>query len=134
METKMFARDVNEIEALFFFVRSFGMRHGVQENVIMSMCLAVEEIFTNILKFNPFGHGFIGLNASMQALQFKIIVTDPDAPRFNPTVRSPIPMTSDLSEKPIGGLGIYLASRSVDMMSYDYHGKKSRITLIKNIR
>lgn len=130
----MFARDLNEIEALFSFIRSFGMRHAVQEDLIRSMCLSVEEIFTNILKYNPFGRGLIELDVAIQARRFKVVVTDPDTPYFDPTAQRPLPMPCGLTEQPIGGLGIYLASHSVDKMSYDYHGKEGRVTLIKNLR
>jgi anti-sigma regulatory factor (Ser/Thr protein kinase) len=133
MEERTLARNLTELEALFDFIQSFAPRHRVADRVIASMSLAAEELFTNILRYNSSGRRPIVVGALVEGGQFKIVITDPDAPDFDPTAYRPPDMQGTLQDRFVGGLGLHLVQQIVDDLAYEYHDRQSRITLIKNM-
>ncbi len=133
MEERTLARNLTELEALFDFIQSFAPRHRVPDRVIASMSLAAEELFTNILSHNPSGRRPIVVGVLVEGGQFKIVITDPDAPDFDPTAYRPPDMQGTLQDRIVGGLGLHLVQQIVDDLVYEYRDRQSRITLIKNM-
>jgi len=85
--------------------------------------LAVDEIATNIIVY-----GYKGGDADQTILvqatiddQALTVTLEDTAPQFDPTQQA-LPDTDDLNQplenRPIGGLGVYLAVRGVDQFQY----------------
>ncbi|MEB3311675.1 MAG: ATP-binding protein [Snowella sp.] len=99
--------------------------------------LAVDELTTNIIIYgyqNTRQQGVIKLQSELDETALKVIIED-TAPPFNPKENLP-PATQvldkPLEERPIGGLGIYLAIEGVDDFSYERVDDHNRTVLVIN--
>ncbi len=99
--------------------------------------LAVDELTTNIIIYgyqNNQQKGVIKLQSQLEGGRLKIIIED-SAPSFNPKDNLLIATQSldqPLEERPIGGLGIYLALDGVDDFVYERDNDLNRMTLVVN--
>lgn len=95
--------------------------------------LAVDEIVTNIVIHGYQEHGLSGTIAIDWQLTGDREVTvgiEDTAPAFDPTVYpEPEHVTAPLDERPEGGLGIMLARRGVDEMTYEHKPGRNRVEL-----
>lgn len=87
------------------------------------LALAVDEIATNIVVH---GHdeagrtGDIQLHAKVSSGMVEIMIEDQGIP-FNPLAQTaPTDLDAPLSDRGIGGLGIFLAKKNVDDFRYNY--------------
>jgi serine/threonine-protein kinase RsbW len=98
---------------------------------ILDMQLAVEEALSNTIL-----HGYCGaegevtlsIHGTPEIMQVRI---EDCAPPFDPLSISEPDQGSDLEDRQIGGLGIYLMRQVVDEILYEYTGSKNILTLIK---
>ena len=107
------------------------------ESLAYNLCLAVDEVVTNIILY---GYGQAGQNevvdiyAEMDENQLKVTVQD-DSPAYDLTQQE-LPGEEDLKkpleERPIGGLGLFLAVGNVDEFKYEYvNGRNRNIFIVK---
>lgn len=99
----------------------------------MQMELAAEEIFINIASYAyaP-GHGRVSVRAEAggEPKRFTVTFTDGGRP-YDPLKAAQPDVTLPGSERPIGGLGIFITLKSVDDAAYEYRGGKNILTLRK---
>lgn len=97
--------------------------------------LAVDELTTNIIIYgyqNTNQQGVIKLASEIGETAIKVIIED-TAPPFNPKENLPSAtqvLDKPLEERPIGGLGIYLAIEGVDEFSYERIDDHNRMVLV----
>ena len=128
-----FARSLASLEGIFAFIRDLLDEHGVGADDRYAVCLAVEELFTNMVKYNSEGNGPIGLEVTCAGGRVTCRLSDPDSDRFDVTA-APDADTSLPAERRVpGGLGIHLVRRLVDSIDYDYSGRCSRITFRRTL-
>ena len=48
---KKFKRDLNSLDGIFKFINEFSAKTGVDESVVFTINLVVEELFTNMVKY-----------------------------------------------------------------------------------
>lgn len=91
--------------------------------------LAVDEIATNIIQHGYAEADLIGkitCSAELTDSYLKIVLEDWGL-TYNSTEYTPVNnLQQSLLERPIGGLGIYLASESVDDLQYQRVGDRNR--------
>src|SRR5205085_1452727 len=91
--------------------------------------LAVEEVVTNIMNHGYEKSGLKGaIDLSLEIDPKSVTVTVEDtAPPFDPTqVKPPENLNQPLEERSVGGLGIFLALRSVDKFYYERLGNRNK--------
>lgn len=98
----------------------------------MEIKLAVEEVVTNIILYAyPDEKGQdIGIDLSYEKRRLTIILTDHGI-AFNPLEKEEPDLTLSLDERPIGGLGIYLAKQLMTTVRYNRSAGKNILTMIK---
>ena len=101
----------------------------------MAICVAIEEVFVNIARYAyPNGEGdmslHIGFDTQSRNVTFRI--ADKGIP-FNPLDRSDPDITLSAEEREIGGLGIFIAKKTMDSISYSYENGENVLTMIKKI-
>lgn len=89
--------------------------------------LAVEELFTNVLKHNPSGQGPIEIEVDLTPRQLLITFTDFDSPPFDPTTVPPTDTHAPLNARKPGGLGLHILSHLVDRIDSEHQGRTNRI-------
>ena len=104
---------------------------GFSPEAVLDTQLAVEEAITNVIV-----HGYqqkgneIRIACQVIDGAIEIRITD-SAPPFNPLSLPTPDLASDVNERRIGGLGIYLIRRVMDGAEYAYEGGKNIFTLTK---
>jgi len=123
-----FPATLDSLGAIAEFVMGIAGSAGLEKRASHHLRLAVDEIATNIIVhgYDEAGlQGTLELRADIDDRTLTITIED-DGAAFDPT-QAPVP-DIDLppEQRPIGGLGVYLAMRSVDEFLYKRVGDRNR--------
>ncbi|HZD43724.1 MAG TPA: ATP-binding protein [Methanomicrobiales archaeon] len=104
---------------------------GFSDEAILDLQLAVEEAFANTIVHGyrgKAGEVTIAIHATEEAVEVTI---EDNAPPFNPLSIPEPDRGSDLGDRRIGGLGIYLIRQVVDAVDHSYVDGKNILRLVK---
>lgn len=132
-EQRDFARSIDSLEEIFAFVRPALVERGVGEADTYAIVMTIEELFTNMVKYNAAGSGRIGLEIECGSDAVTCRLTDPDSDRFDVTRAPDVDIHQPVEQRRPGGLGIHLVRRMVDALDYDYAGRRSRISFRRTL-
>jgi anti-anti-sigma factor len=132
-ERRDFARSFDSLEQIFALVGLVLEARGVGEADAYAITMAIEELFTNMVKYNASGLGRIGLEIECTGKDVICSLTDPDSDRFDVNAMPDANVHLPVEQRRPGGLGIHLIRRMVDSIDYDYTGRRSRITFRKTL-
>jgi anti-sigma regulatory factor (Ser/Thr protein kinase) len=123
METLIIPGTLDELSELMDYVNQAAMAAGLDERATYRLCLAVDEIATNIICYGYDAAGKSGdltAWAEIEAEELEIHLQD-TAQTFDPR-QAPPPedLNRPLEEREAGGLGIYLALWGVDDFNYEH--------------
>ena len=107
---------------------------GFSEDMLLSLNLAVEEAVVNVINYAyPEGvEGDIELCAYKTSDSVVFELKDQGI-AFDPTKVGEADTTSDLDERQIGGLGIFLTKEMMDIVEYRRDGNTNILTMKKTI-
>lgn len=110
------------------FVAQVARAGGFSEKVIYSLQLAADEAASNIIEHAYAGVPDASLRVSCEMQDDEIVITMHDTGiSFDPSrVRQPN-LKADLSERQIGGLGIYLMRKLMDDVRYESDSKTGNL-------
>ncbi len=86
------------------------------------ICVAVDEILSNIIKFS--GASFVTVECEKKDNIIYLKFTD-DGTFFNPLAYDQVNINLPLEKRKIGGLGIFMVKNSMDYVHYEYVDKKN---------
>ena len=128
-----FPRTLDVLDDVFAFIeRGLGRIAGA-EAVRPNLDLAVEEVFTNMVRHNPDGTGRIRIRVRRAQAGVLIEIEDPTSTEYDPFRRPEVDVRAPLEERRPGGLGVHLIKRLVDRYEYAFADGCSRITLYKQL-
>jgi len=130
---KKFKRDLNSLDGIFKFINEFSAKTGVDESVVFTINLVVEELFTNMVKYTYENSNEILLQIKKNADDLIIHLTDFDVDPFDITKTAEVEAKQSLEERRVGGLGIHLVKQMIDKIEYEYKDRQSKIILIKHL-
>ncbi len=113
------------------FVEEFLEEHDCPMKQIITINIAVEEIYVNIAHYAyapNTGEALIQIDAADG--EVTIIFEDSGVP-YNPLEKADPDVTLSAEEREIGGLGIFMVKKSMDAMEYEYRDNKNILTLRK---
>jgi sigma-B regulation protein RsbU (phosphoserine phosphatase) len=124
--------DIDEIPRLHEFIQGISMEARLGHPLAMSLNLALEEAVSNVMLYGyPAGEsGQVEVDALILEDRLEFKVSDNGVP-FDPTSTSDPDLKLEVSERPIGGLGIYLVKRIMDHVSYAREGDRNILTMTK---
>jgi len=128
---KQYARNFGEIEAIVGDTAAFFAAHAIDPGLRLKVDLAIEELFVNLVTYNTEASGPVTIELRTADQGIEVTLTDRDVNRFDPTGTSAVDVESLLSERTPGGLGLYLVSKMVDSIHYEYRNRTSKITFTK---
>jgi len=130
-EQRDFARSIDSLAEIFAFVRA-ALGHGsANETDVYAIDMGIEELFTNMVKYNAGGSGRITLELECGPDAVLCRLTDPDSERFDMTAAPDANITLPVGQRRPGGLGLHLLRRMVDSIDYDYSGRRSTVSFRK---
>jgi anti-sigma regulatory factor (Ser/Thr protein kinase) len=99
------------------------------------LSVAIEEIFVNIAKYAyDDGCGIVKIQFSFTTNPDVVTITFIDnGTEYNPLVKEDPDIGLSASDRPIGGLGIYITKKFVDDVTYDYKNNENILTIKKQI-
>ena len=129
----MFRRDVDALGEVFALVEAFFSREALAASLRFPVDLAVEEIFTNFVKYNAGAPSDIGVSLRRERDEIVVSVTDFEAAPFDPTSIPSPDVSAPLAERSPGGLGIHLVKNVMDRVEYEHGERRSTVTLYKRV-
>ncbi len=131
---KKFKREISSLEQVFDFIDRYFSGNTVEKSVLFSVKFVIEELFTNMVKYNVSdSHSDILLNLDKHGNRLIITLTDFGVDRFDITEVQDADVSLSLEDRKVGGLGVHLIKRMVDSIDYHYSNRESTITLTKNL-
>ncbi len=127
MQTLNVAGHLDALEAIRQYAKTAAQLAGLDPKATTRLCLAVDEIATNIILhgYEEAGRqGEVQLKAVIEVQQLTLTMED-SAIAYDPR-QAPAPdLTLPPELRPIGGLGVYLAIKSVDQFHYERRGERN---------
>ena len=127
-----FRRSLDSLNETSEFLRGFFARQGISSGHLESVTLAVEELFTNMLKYGG-GDGEILIGLERKDRELAVSLTDFDVEPFDVTQVPEIRVDRPLSERQPGGLGIHLVKKMMDRIEYQYVDRRGTTTFFKKL-
>ena len=114
-------------------VAEVARKGGFSEKEIYSLQLAADEAASNIIEHAYAGVSNASLNVTCDIEGDEIIITMRDNGKpFDPSKVKQPNLKADLSERQIGGLGVYLMRKLMDDVRYEANSRTGNIlTMIK---
>jgi anti-sigma regulatory factor (Ser/Thr protein kinase) len=131
---KKFKRHINSLENIFEFLGEFAARHKLDESISFAINLAVEELFTNMVKYRADNPHSILIDLTKDANKVIIALTDYEVEPYDIKQAKDYDPTQPLEDREAGGVGIHLVKKFIDEIDYEYQDGTSKITLIKDVR
>jgi serine/threonine-protein kinase RsbW len=136
MKTVQYAAKFEHLDEIREFVGDIARAGGFSDKDVYNIQLATDEAASNIIEhaYENISDGILELSCGMEGDAIKIILID-RGESFDPS-EVPLPdLKADLSERKIGGLGIFLMRKLMDEVHYEPKPDKSNIlTMIKRKR
>jgi serine/threonine-protein kinase RsbW len=128
--------DINELTRLVEFVDAFCDPLHLSESDRLALHLALEEAVTNVIVHGykvPGAQSFsVSLDLDAETRLTAVVIDD--APAYDPLARAPVDITLPLAEREIGGLGIQLVKKMMDVAKYERRDGRNILTLERTVR
>lgn len=128
---KLFKREISSLEGIFAFLDLFVAHQKIDESISFSLQLAVEELFTNMVKYQTKTSNDICVELALKRDRVVVELTDFDSRPYNIHNSTEYDPDQSLENRTPGGVGIHLVKKFIDEINYDYTDGTSIITLIK---
>ncbi len=117
------------LEQLIDFVANCAREQGVAQNKIGEIQVAVEEALVNVINYAyKNGDGDVEVTCTLDDERFIIEIVDSGLPFDFLSLQDP-DISLNVSERNIGGLGIYLIKRLMDHVAHKREDNKNTLTL-----
>ena len=134
---RSFSRSFAELEAIFEFTATFFARHRIEPALRTPVDFALEELFTNMVKYAKSDDPASEVRIDLAALEdgIEVSLTDRGVDDFDVTLAPDAQVDLAASERRPGGLGIHITRRLVDEWHYQYskQEREARITFRKTV-
>jgi phosphoserine phosphatase len=132
---RTFPRRIAEIAGIFEFTAEFFGLHGIDPRLRGTVDLALEELFTNMVKYSPGTEAEVRIDLAAVEGGVEVALTDYGVEPFDVTKAPDADINAPIEQRRPGGLGLHLIRRLVDHIGYDYtkETRQSRITFRKTV-
>ena len=130
---RSFPRSFDSLDEIFAFTAAFFSGHGLDRDLLPTVDLVLEELFTNMVKYSAGGAPSIRLEMAPAPPGVEVTLTDYDVDRFDVTLAPDTDINLPLEDRKPGKLGLHLIRRLVDSLQYEYSTdrRESRTTFRK---
>ena len=133
MEECRLGRSIGSLGSLFDFVDGFADRYGIPGDAAFDLRLALEELFTNMVKYHPEGGETILVRLEREGSSVRATLQDFEVDSWDVT-RAPEPdLETPAEARRPGGMGLHLVRKVTDELRYEYRDRSSTITVTKRL-
>ncbi|MDR0897595.1 MAG: ATP-binding protein [Oscillospiraceae bacterium] len=133
MHTLTLPARVERLAEASAFVEGLLAEGGCPKKIALQIGVALEELFVNIARYAyaP-GEGRVEIQCELSPAAPGVCITlvDTGAP-YDPLNKQDPDITLDAAARELGGLGIFLAKKTMDEIVYRYEHGANRVTLVK---
>ena len=135
MISQTFPAKVEALSDVLGFVDRTLEGYGCSMKIQTAICVAIEEVFVNVAHY-AYGAGegdmVLGIGFDEESRDITFRMTDKGIP-FDPLKKPDPDITLSADEREIGGLGIFIAKKTMDTVTYAYENGENVLTMIKKI-
>jgi anti-sigma regulatory factor (Ser/Thr protein kinase) len=128
---RSFPRTAACLPEIFAFMDAFFKSAGIGDRHRAPMHFAVEEMFTNLVKYSKGGTKDILIELKREGRRLLVSLTDFGVQKFDIRNVPDVDVNRDLKDRKPGGLGIHLLKRMVDDVGYEFVDGRSTTTFVK---
>lgn len=126
---------ISELERLRDAVQTFAEKYGVPSEAAFDINLALEELLTNIINYGYTDDASHEIRLTIRKGRHAVrLDLEDDGVPFDPTKLERPDVDQDISERKIGGLGIFLVGKLMDSTSYRRESNRNIIVLSKTVK
>lgn len=127
-----FPRHIDSLTPLYEFAEAILEEHDIDAGVRFPVHLAMEELFVNMVKYNPTIKTDIEVTFSVSpAKEVSVTLIDNGGVEFDVTAARPVNIDAPLEERTPGGLGIHLIQNLADSLEYRYQDGRGEVIFTK---
>ena len=123
------------VDTVIEFVDAQLEEYGCGMKEQMAIDVAIDELFANIAHYayNPeTGYATVQVDVLNDPLSVEVTFID-NGKQYDPLAKDDPDTTLSVEDRPIGGMGILIVKKSMDVVSYEYKDGKNILTIKKNI-
>jgi anti-sigma regulatory factor (Ser/Thr protein kinase) len=130
-----FPRRIDAVPAVLGFVDEISRTWRITAGAAGDLKVALDELFTNMVKYQPDNTHGITIEAGTQGRTLLIRLTERTSEPYDLTQRPDPDLTVPLEEREPRGLGIYFVKQLMDDVRFDYNParREGTITLTKRL-
>ena len=129
---RSFPRHLDALSSLYEFAEGILEAHDIAEGIRFPVHLATEELFVNMVKYNPDVSTEIQVDVTLTANQrVRVSLVDDGGVEFDVTAARPVNIDAPLEDRMPGGLGIHLIQNLVDTLEYEYQDGRGEVIFTK---
>ena len=126
---------LSELSALGQSLEQFGKSLGLSRKIVFEICLAMEELVSNIISYGFADDAVHFINVAMSHENGILIIRlEDDGVPFDPLKAEEPDCECPVEQRKVGNLGIHLTKKIMDDMVYERRENKNVLTLKKSIK
>jgi phosphoserine phosphatase RsbU/P len=125
-----FPRRMDAIEEIVAFTAGAFEALGLDPLLRTPIDLALEELFTNVVKYDKGGGGPVRIALARKAGGVEATLTVSDVDRFDPTSAREVDIGAPIDKREPGGLGLHLIRQFADSLDYQYDEARRRARVV----
>ncbi len=125
-----FPRHLNSLAGLYEFTEEIMKAHDLPDGVRFPVHLAMEELFVNMVHYNPTVTTAIEVGIDVED-RVTVSLIDNGGVEFDVTTKRDVDIDAPLEERTPGGLGIHLIQNLVDSLEYQYKDGRGEVIFTK---
>ncbi len=128
-----FTKSIDALPTIFAFTEEFFTAENIGDAHRYAVNFAVEELFTNMVKYNRESCHDILLVLERKDGRMTGSLTDFEVAPFDVTKTPEVDVEAPAEARRVGGLGLYLIPKMVDTLDYVHRDGNSTITFTKQL-
>jgi anti-sigma regulatory factor (Ser/Thr protein kinase) len=127
-----FPRHLDSLAPLYEFAEEILEASEISPGVRFPVHLAMEELFVNMVKYNPDVHTDIKVSVTVTDTDtVTVVMVDDGGVQFDVTAERKVNIDAPLAERTPGGLGIHLIQNLADKLEYRYKDGRGEVIFTK---
>ena len=125
-----FSRSFDELKDIVSMTDGFFAEHGIDPAKRHVVDLCIEELFVNMVTYDTETDADIDVELAPHGSGVQVSLTVHGVDRFDPRDAPAVDVDAPLEQRNPGGLGLFLVSKMVNSIRYEYRDRTSTITFV----